>query len=141
MDINTRGTFESIKAAVPYMKENGYGKIVNISSTTVFSGQPLLLHYVTSKGAIIALTRSVARELGPDGIRVNCIAPGFTLSEGVNANEQFTPQMKGGVAAMRAIPRDQLPEDLVGTLVFLCSQDSDFITGQTIAVDGGMVMR
>lgn len=140
MTINVRGTFEVVKAVTPEMRSAGYGKIVNIASTTVFSGQPLLLHYVSSKGAIIAMTRSLARELGPDGIRVNCIAPGFTLSEGVAANEQFTGQVRSGIASMRAIARDQLPEDLVGTMLYLCAKESDFVTGQTIAVDGGNQM-
>lgn len=140
LSVNVRGTFECIKAVVPYMRQRQYGKIVNISSGTVFAGQPFMLHYVTSKGAVIAMTRSLARELGAQGIRVNCMAPGFTLSEGVKANEQFTPAVTGGIAAMRAIPRDQLPDDLVGTLIYLCSKDSDFVTGQTIAVDGGTAM-
>lgn len=141
MDVNVRGTFEAIRAVTPEMQKKGYGKIVNISSTTVFVGQPMLLHYVTSKGAVLAMTRSLARELGPLGIRINCIAPGFTLSEGVNENSQFTAEVKQNVAAMRSIARDQLPEDLVGTLLFLCSEDSDFLTGQTIAVDGGSTLR
>lgn len=141
MTVNVRGTFEVVKAVVPYMRERKYGKIVNISSTTVFTGQPLLLHYVSSKGAIVAMTRSLARELGPDGIRVNCIAPGFTLSEGVASNAQYTEQVRGGIASMRAIARDQMPADLVGALLFLCTTESDFITGQTIAVDGGAQMR
>lgn len=141
MTVNVRGTFEVVKAVVPYMREKQYGKIVNISSTTVFTGQPLLLHYVSSKGAIVAMTRSLARELGADGIRVNCIAPGFTLSEGVASNEQYTAQVRGGIASTRAIQRDQLPDDLVGTMLFLCSKASDFVSGQTIAVDGGSQMR
>ena len=141
MTVNVRGTFEVVKAVVPYMRAKGYGKIVNISSTTVFTGQPLLLHYVSSKGAIVAMTRSLARELGADGIRVNCIAPGFTLSEGVAANEQYTAQVRGGIASTRAIVRDQVPDDLVGTMLFLCSVESDFVSGQTIAVDGGSQMR
>lgn len=140
IDINIRGPFETVKAVVPYMREKGYGKIVNISSTTMMVGQPNLLHYVTSKGAIQAMTRSLARELGPEGIRVNCIAPGFTLSEGVNANEQFTGQFKGMVAAQRAIARDQQPSDLAGTLLYLCAPSSDFVSGQTLVVDGGAVM-
>ncbi len=140
MTVNVRGTFEAVKAVVPYMRANQYGKIINISSTTVFMGQPLLLHYVSSKGAVVAMTRSLARELGADGIRVNCVAPGFTLSEGVAGNEQNTAQLRNGIAAMRAIKREQLPEDLVGTVLFLCSKESDFVTGQTIIVDGGSQM-
>jgi NAD(P)-dependent dehydrogenase (short-subunit alcohol dehydrogenase family) len=123
------------------MKQRTYGKIVNISSTTAFAGQPMLLHYVASKGAIIAMTRSLGRELGADGIRVNCIAPGFTLSEGVKSNAQITPQFSAGIAAARAIGRDQQPADLVGALLFLCSPASDFVTGQTVVVDGGMTLH
>ena len=141
MSVNTRGTFEVVKAVAPNMRARKYGKIVTISSTTVFGGQPLLLHYVASKGAIIAMTRSLARELGPDGIRINCIAPGFTLSEGVERNERNTKEFKGAIAAHRAIARDQRPEDLVGTMLYLCSPASDFVTGQTVAVDGGSHMH
>lgn len=141
MAVNVRGTFETIKAVVPHMQKKKYGKIVNVSSTTVLVGQPLLLHYVSSKGAIIAMTRSLARELGGDGIRVNCVAPGFTLSEGVAANEQNTENLRSSIAATRAIRREQVPEDLVGTMLFLCSSGSDFVTGQTIVVDGGSSMH
>jgi NAD(P)-dependent dehydrogenase (short-subunit alcohol dehydrogenase family) len=139
--VNVRGTFEVIKAVTRHMRDRKYGKIVNISSTTVSAGAPLLLHYVTSKGAIIAMTRALARELGPDGIRVNCMAPGLTLSEGVTENEQYSSQVRGNIAAGRAIARDQLPQDLVGTLLYLCSEASDFVSGQTINVDGGAQMR
>jgi len=139
--VNVRGAFEAVKAVVPHMRERKYGKIVNISSTTVSAGAPFLLHYVTSKGAIIAMTRSLARELGPDGIRVNCMAPGLTLSEGVSGNEQYSPQVRANIASGRAISRDQLPQDLVGTLLYLCSEASDFVSGQTINVDGGSQMR
>jgi NAD(P)-dependent dehydrogenase (short-subunit alcohol dehydrogenase family) len=140
VSINVRGAFEATKAVAPYMKQRNYGKIVNISSTTAFAGQPMLL-YVASKGAIIAMTRGLARELGADGIRVNCIAPGFTLSEGVKSNAQITPQFTAGIAAARAIGRDQQPADLVGALLFLYSPASDFVTGQTVVVDGGMIMH
>jgi NAD(P)-dependent dehydrogenase (short-subunit alcohol dehydrogenase family) len=141
MTVNVRGPFECVKAVVPFMRSKGYGKIVNISSSTVNAGQPLLLHYVTSKGAIIAMTRSLARELGADGIRVNAVSPGFTLSEAVRNNPVYTPQVTSGIAAMRSIKRDQQPDDLVGTVVFLASPASDFITGQTLIVDGGMAMN
>lgn len=141
MRVNVRGSFECVKAVVPYMKAKGYGKIVNIASSTVNSGQPFLLHYVTSKGAIIAMTRSMARELGGAGIRVNVVSPGFTLSEGILNKPAYTPELKSSIASMRSIVRDQRPDDLIGTVVFLASPASDFITGQTLVVDGGMSMN
>jgi NAD(P)-dependent dehydrogenase (short-subunit alcohol dehydrogenase family) len=140
MQINTRGVFSCSKAAVPEMKKNGYGKIVNIASGTVFKGTPMLLHYVSSKGAQVAFTRALAREVGDYGINVNCIAPGLTMSEKVIEDDQWTA-VKDGNTASRAIKREQMPEDLIGALVFFSSQDSDFITGQTLVVDGGSAMH
>jgi NAD(P)-dependent dehydrogenase (short-subunit alcohol dehydrogenase family) len=139
--VNVRGVFECCKAAVPAMRKRGGGRIVNISSATVFKGSPMLLHYVTSKGAVVALTRALAREVGQNKIGVNCIAPGFTLSDGVKDNPSYTDAFRNANTATRAMPRDGHPADLIGTLVFLCSPDSDFITGQTIVVDGGSVMH
>ncbi len=142
MTVNVRGPFECVKAVTPFMRANGYGKIINISSSTVNAGQPLLLHYVSSKGAIIAMTRQPrARELGADGIRVNAISPGFTLSEAVRNNPCIRGKMTSAIAAMRSIKRDQQPDDLVGAVVFLASSASDFISGQTLIVDGGMSMN
>lgn len=136
MRVNVRGPFQAAKAVVPSMKKNGRGKIINISSGTVLRGAPMFLHYVSSKGAIIAQTRAVSRELAADNIHVNTIVVGFTESEGVKQHGQLgmarTPTL-----AMRAIQRDMLPEDIVGTMLFLASKDSDFITGQSINVDGG----
>ena len=141
MSVNVRGVFECIKAVTPQMRKQGYGKIVNIASGTVFKGTPMLLHYVTSKGAVVALTRAVARELGADGIRVNCIAPGLTLSDNVKSNPAWVSSLISGNTASRAIAREMVPEDLLGTLIYLCSSDSDFMTGQTIVADGGSVMH
>jgi NAD(P)-dependent dehydrogenase (short-subunit alcohol dehydrogenase family) len=141
MTVNVRGTFECVKAVTPFMRSKGYGKIINIASSTVNVGQPLLLHYVSSKGAIIAMTRSLARELGADGIRVNVISPGLTLSDAVRDNPFYTREFTSGIATLRAIKRDQHPDDLVGAVVFLASAASDFITGQTLLVDGGMSMN
>jgi NAD(P)-dependent dehydrogenase (short-subunit alcohol dehydrogenase family) len=119
------------------MREQGGGKIVNISSGTPFRGVPFLLHYVTSKGAIVAFTRALAKELGQDGILVNCVAPGFTMSAGVEAHPEVVEKLRDVSVAARTIQRDQVPEDVVGATVFLCSPESDFVTGQTIVIDGG----
>jgi NAD(P)-dependent dehydrogenase (short-subunit alcohol dehydrogenase family) len=141
MAVNVRGSFECAKAVAPGMRARGYGKIINIASGTVFKGAPMMAHYVASKGAVIALTRSLARELGRDGIRVNCIAPGLIMSEGVVANSDYDETYVSNNIASRALKREALPDDLLGTLVFLASAESDFITGQTIVVDGGSVMH
>lgn len=140
MAVNVRGAFECSKAVVPLMRRQGYGKIVNIASGTVFKGQVMMLSYVTSKGAVVAMTRCLARELGPAGIRANCLAPGFTMSEGVMEHESWVKDGQATVAS-RCLRRDQTPEDLTGALVYLLSGDSDFMTGQTMVVDGGSVLR
>ncbi|MEK9645397.1 MAG: 3-oxoacyl-ACP reductase family protein [Alphaproteobacteria bacterium] len=140
MQVNTRGVFSCVKAAVPEMKKNGYGKIINIASGTVFKGTPMLLHYVSSKGAQVAFTRALAREVGDDGITVNCIAPGLTMSEKVVNDEQWQAA-KDANTNSRAIKREEVPEDLLGAVVFFSSSDSDFITGQTLVVDGGSAMH
>jgi NAD(P)-dependent dehydrogenase (short-subunit alcohol dehydrogenase family) len=137
MDVNVASMFLTCKAAVPAMREAGGGKIVNISSGTPFRGVPFLLHYVTSKGAIVALTRALAKELGRDGIHVNCVAPGFTMSDGVQAHPEVIDALRDVSVAARTIQRDQLPEDVVGAVVFLCSSEADFVTGQTMVIDGG----
>ena len=139
MAINVRGSFNCAKAAVPALRKRGGGSIVNIASSTALKGIPFTLHYVTSKGAIIAMTRAMARELGNDGIRVNALAPGLTLSEAVAAErEMFAPYIEASLRG-RALKRDQMPDDLVGAAVFLASDASAFMTGQTLVVDGGDV--
>jgi NAD(P)-dependent dehydrogenase (short-subunit alcohol dehydrogenase family) len=137
MDVNVASMFLTCRAAVPVMREQGGGKIVNISSGTPFRGVPFLLHYVTSKGAIVALTRALAKELGKDGIHVNCVAPGFTMTEGVQAHPEVVEKLRDVSIAARTIQRDQVPEDVVGAVVFLCTPAADFITGQTMVIDGG----
>ncbi len=137
MDVNVASMFLTCRAAVPAMREQGGGKIVNISSGTPFRGVPFLLHYVTSKGAIVALTRALARELGKDSIHVNCVAPGFTITEGVQAHPEVVEKLRDVSVAARTIQRDQVPEDVVGAVVFLCTPAADFITGQTMVIDGG----
>jgi NAD(P)-dependent dehydrogenase (short-subunit alcohol dehydrogenase family) len=141
MAVNVRGPFECAKAVVPAMRANGYGKIINIASGTVFKGTPGYLHYVTSKGAIVAMTRVMARELGADNICVNALAPGLTTSEGVINNPSYTDESLAANASSRAFKRLQQPDDLVGAIVFLASHDSDFMTGQTMLVDGGSAMH
>jgi NAD(P)-dependent dehydrogenase (short-subunit alcohol dehydrogenase family) len=137
MDVNVASMFLTCRAVVPVMRARGSGKIVNISSGTPFRGVPFLLHYVTSKGAIVALTRALARELGKDGILVNCVAPGFTMSEGVKEHPEVVETLRDVSIAARTLQRDQLPEDVVGAVVYLAGPGADFVTGQTIVIDGG----
>ncbi|HEU0336816.1 MAG TPA: glucose 1-dehydrogenase [Gaiellaceae bacterium] len=137
MDVNVASMFLVCRAVVPVMRGRGGGKIVNISSGTPFRGVPFLLHYVTSKGAIVAFTRALAKELGKDGVHVNCVAPGFTMSEGVKQHPEVVEKLRDVSVAARTIQRDQEPEDVVGAVVYLCSPAADFVTGQTIVIDGG----
>jgi NAD(P)-dependent dehydrogenase (short-subunit alcohol dehydrogenase family) len=138
MAVNVRGVFLMTKHVAPHMIAQNYGKIINISSGTVARGIPNFAHYVTSKGAVTAFTRAISRELGVHNIWVNSLAPGFTLSDSViKENPGHLAHSQQPSIARRAIKRDEYPEDLLGALIFLASADSDFITGQTIAVDGG----
>jgi NAD(P)-dependent dehydrogenase (short-subunit alcohol dehydrogenase family) len=138
MAINIRGVFLMTKHVAPHMIAQKYGKIINISSGTVARGIPNFSHYVTSKGAVTAFTRSISRELGEYNICVNSLAPGFTLSDSViSENPNHLAHSQQPSLVRRAIKRDEYPEDLLGALVFLASAESDFVTGQTIAVDGG----
>ena len=135
--VNIKGPFLCAKAVFPQMKEQKSGKIINISSSTAYWGTPNFLHYVASKAALIGMTRSLAREVGDYGICVNAIAPGLVEHEGQNAPKELTElQLKA-----RSIKRLQTPDDLMGTLVFLSSSDSDFMTGQAIVVDGGSIFH
>jgi NAD(P)-dependent dehydrogenase (short-subunit alcohol dehydrogenase family) len=137
MDVNVASMFLTCRAAVPAMREREGGTIVNISSGTPFRGVPFLLHYVTSKGAIVAFTRALAKEVGRDGIRVNCVAPGFTMSDGVKEHPEVIEQLRDVSVAARTIQRDQNPEDVVGAVTYLVGPTSSFVTGQTIVIDGG----
>jgi NAD(P)-dependent dehydrogenase (short-subunit alcohol dehydrogenase family) len=137
MDVNVASMFLMCREVVPVMRGRGGGKIVNISSGTPFRGVPFLLHYVTSKGAIVALTRALAKELGKDNVFVNCVAPGFTMSAGVEAHPEVVEKLRDVSVAARTLQRDQLPEDVVGAVVFLCGPGADFVTGQTMVIDGG----
>ena len=137
MDVNVASMFLTCRAVVPAMRDRGGGAIVNISSGTPFRGVPFLLHYVTSKGAIVTLTRALAKELGNDSIHVNCVAPGFTMSDGVKSHPEVVEALRDVSVSARTIKRDQVPEDVVGAVVFLCTPAADFITGQTMVIDGG----
>ncbi len=141
MDVNVASMFLTCRAVVPLMRERGGGRIVNISSGTPFRGVPFLLHYVTSKGAIVAFTRALAKELGKDKVLVNCVAPGFTMSAGVQAHPEVIEKLRDVSVAARTIQRDQVPEDVVGAVVYFCGPGSDFVTGQTIVIDGGQTFH
>jgi len=137
MDVNVLGMFLCCRAVIGEMRKKKGGRIINLSSGTPFKGVPYLLHYTTSKGAVIALTRALAKEVGADNILVNAIAPGFTLSDGVMASEIQLEHFREGSAKARTLVRDQYPQDLVGAVKFFAGPDSSFITGQTLVVDGG----
>ena len=138
MTVNARGVHQATKAVVPAMLRAGGGKIVNIASGTFYYGPPGLSHYTASKGAVIALTRGYGRELGDKNIQINAIAPGLTESESIQGHTGFDPA-RGPTVQSRSIKREMVPEDLLGSLMFLITPDSDFLTGQTINVDGGKV--
>jgi NAD(P)-dependent dehydrogenase (short-subunit alcohol dehydrogenase family) len=137
MDVNVLSMFLTCRAVVPQMRAQGGGRIVNISSGTPFRGVPFLLHYVTSKGAIVALTRALAKELGGDEVLVNCVAPGFTMSDGVREHPEVVQALQDVSVGARTLKRDQVPEDVVGAVAFLCGPGATFITGQTMVIDGG----
>jgi NAD(P)-dependent dehydrogenase (short-subunit alcohol dehydrogenase family) len=137
MAVNVRGTFLCTRAAIPAMRRNSYGKIINLSSTTMLSGLSHRLHYVASKGAIAAMTRSMARELGPSGIRVNTLAPGLVMNESVAAAMAGRPGLHEFVLSTRAIRQDVFADELIGTLIYLASPESDAVTGQFLIVDNG----
>ena len=139
MAVNLRGMFLSCRAVFPAMKEQKRGKIVNISSSRFFEGTPNRLHYTTSKAGVIGFTRALAREVGEFGITVNAVAPGITLSETQVASS--SGNYLGAHLAGRTIERPQYPEDLVGAVMFLSSAASDFMSGQTMLVDGGKSMH
>lgn len=136
--VNVKGMWLCCKAVIPYMSAQRKGKIINISSGTVLLGSPLLLHYAATKGAIVSFTRSLASELGDSNICVNAIAPGFTMSEGVLNMPGTPPGFIEIIKGAQCFKREEQPEDLVGTAVYLASDLSDFVTGQLIAVDGGL---
>ena len=142
MAVNLRGMFLCCRAVYPAMREAGRGRIVNISSNRVWDGTPNRLHYTSSKAGVIGFTRSLAREVGADGITVNAITPGYTESETqvAGSTEEYRQRMEA-LNARKCIARTQVPGDLVGTVAFLLSDAAAFITGQTINVDGGFAMH
>jgi NAD(P)-dependent dehydrogenase (short-subunit alcohol dehydrogenase family) len=142
LEVNVTGPWLFSRAAWAPMRRAGAGRIVHITSASVFSAPPLMLHYVASKGALTAMTRAMAREMGPDGITVNAVAPGFTLSSGVLERRQDMLRTTAERArSQRVIQRDQTPGDVVGAVAFLCGDGAAFISGQTLVVDGGAVMH
>ncbi len=138
MNVNVRGTWLMTRAAAPYLRKNNAASVVNIASDTALWGAPRLLHYVSSKGAVIAMSRALARELGPDNIAVNVIAPGLTLTE---ATEYVPAERHQLYIDGRAIPRAQLPQDIAAAVIFFLSAAAGFITGQVLPVNGGFVMN
>jgi NAD(P)-dependent dehydrogenase (short-subunit alcohol dehydrogenase family) len=138
LEVNLKGVFLCSKAAIPIMKQQKSGKIINIASGTFFSGSGDMPHYTTAKGGVVALTRVMARQLGEWGINVNCMTPGSTMSEETISDE--VRKRREGSIDKRAFRRIETPADIVGTALFLASSDSDFITGQLLVVEGGGIM-
>jgi NAD(P)-dependent dehydrogenase (short-subunit alcohol dehydrogenase family) len=139
LDVNATGVFLCCRAVARPMKAQGSGCIVNLASGTAFKGTPFILHYVASKGAVISMTRALARELGERSITVNAVAPGYTLTETQMENDEFRASQRDIAVAGRALKRDAFASDIVGAVSFLAGEDARFITGQILAVDGGSV--
>ena len=137
--VNTIGTFHGCKAVAALMRQQNSGRIINMTSGTAIRGAPFIAHYVASKGAVMSLTRSLARELGKHNILVNAVSPGYTLTDTNLANEEYLAATRQAVRELRCLPRDAYPDDIVGAVTFLASDDAKFITGQILAVDGGAV--
>jgi NAD(P)-dependent dehydrogenase (short-subunit alcohol dehydrogenase family) len=136
-DVNVLGMYLATRAVAPFMRAAKRGRIINMASGTPYKGVPLFLHYVTSKGAVLAMTRALAKELGADNVLVNAVAPGFTLSDGVMSNPVQLEQLQEISAKARVLVRDQYPDDIVGAVLFFAGEQSAFITGQSLVVDGG----
>jgi NAD(P)-dependent dehydrogenase (short-subunit alcohol dehydrogenase family) len=136
-DVNVMGMWLATRAVAPHMRAAKHGRVVNMASGTPFKGVPFLLHYVSSKGAVVAMTKALAKELGADNILVNAVAPGFTMSDGVLANDVQVQQLQEVSVNARVLARDQYPEDIVGAVAFFAGDGASFITGQSLVVDGG----
>lgn len=144
MNVNLKACFLLSKAVFPHMQARNYGKIINVSSVTVFRGEKGFVHYVASKGGVIGFTRALSREVGKYGITVNAVSPGAVLTEQEQLDfpdPAVQEELRVYLSQEQAIPRRQVPTDMVGTYVFLASPDSDFVTGQTLNVDGGLYMH
>ena len=139
MGVNLRGVFLCSKAVIPHMKAQKGGKIINISSSTVFKGKPYYIHYVTSKAGVIGFTRALAKELGEFNIRVNCVAPGYMKTE--IPRETTSPEREKAILNSQCVKRFGVPQDLLGVILFLASEESDFMSGQTLSMDGGDILR
>ncbi|MGH9299027.1 MAG: SDR family NAD(P)-dependent oxidoreductase [Acidimicrobiales bacterium] len=137
LGVNVTGAFLCAKAVYPFMRDQGQGRIINVASAAPMKGIPFLLHYVASKGALLAMTKALARELGPSGVLVNAVAPGFTQSDGVIERAEVFAGISEISRSTRALQREEHPHDIVGAVLFLAGPGSSFITGQTIVVDGG----
>jgi NAD(P)-dependent dehydrogenase (short-subunit alcohol dehydrogenase family) len=138
LEVNVIGTFILCRAVAPIMRAKKYGRIINFSSGTTLRGQPNVMHYVASKGAVWSMTLALANELGRDNITVNAIAPGYILTEGNLANEAMSDVIREMVVKRRAIQREGLPEDIVGAALFLASDEASFVSSQMIVVNGGL---
>lgn len=139
MRVNVDGVMLVSKSCLPIMRRQKFGRIINISSGVVTLGRPHYLHYVASKAAVVGMTRAMARELGPDGITVNAILPGATFTE--VERETVTPEQKTQILNMQCVKRHETPDDLLAAAVYLASEGAEFVTGQSIAVDGGTTFR
>ena len=137
LSVNVTGVFNCCKAVLPWLRQCGAGRIVNIASAVAFKGNPLMAHYVASKGAVISLTRALATEVGEHNILVNCVAPGFTLTDVVQKNQALVAGVKQSSLQTRVIKKDMSASDVAGAVSFFCLPESGFVTGQTLVVDGG----
>lgn len=137
MNVNVTGTFNCCQAVAPILRAQQSGSIINLSSGTVRMGRPNYAHYVTSKAAVVGMTRALANELGDDFVRINAVMPGSIKTE--IARDTVTPEQAQGIVARQALKRQMTPQDILGTIVFLASEDSAMMTGQTIVVDGGVI--